>query len=757
MFVIDRATGAQKGQNAARDHHRHHWRIAPQHAILRYAENIWSRAFDSILCRVWPTILSMRHTKRSLLLEALMMMETHPTRQATDGDQGIAPERRAELQQHFREFVNAYPFTPQGEQQALIYAAERDRAHAQYDDLLAAQQRDEDGTERALLTLLPYANTAANRERGAWIFHSAILTNDIRLWGHFAKRPERIDWAAFAAALTRFVQRCNADPTQLSEASAEFADLPYARGFQTGMLTPILSALRPDAFFLMNAATRRVVNYFAQATYSLRLTNYPAANATMRHLFAALDADRYRQRLPQLPDADIFAMFTHWLVAVKQWRPRPPRIWRLTMTDGAQIDDGAITLPPFGMGDLAQLSRAEFTARQTTLAREHPAWEGWLRALWLFAHEMREGDSLVVNEGTRAVVGVGVVRGPYYFVADEQTAHRLPVEWQSRATLAVNKPSWRKPLGMLDAATLATLREQLPPLLSLTPPVDGGATIAESPADYHVTAPTPDILSIDAATFAHWAEAIDRKGQAIIYGPPGTGKTFLAERLARHLVSEGDGFMEIVQFHPAYAYEDFIQGIRPQPAADGQLTYPLVPGRFLEFCRRAQAVTGRCVLIIDEINRANLAQVFGELMYLLEYRDRSIPLAGGGTLRIPANARIIGTMNTADRSIALVDHALRRRFAFLALAPNYAVLRRFHATTGFPVAQLIATLQRLNDAIGDPHYALGISYFLRADLATQLPDIWRMEIEPYIEEYFFDQPEQVAAFRWDVIAGQILP
>jgi 5-methylcytosine-specific restriction protein B len=260
---------------------------------------------------------------------------------------------------------------------------------------------------------------------------------------------------------------------------------------------------------------------------------------------------------------------------------------------------------------------------------------------------------------------------------------------------------------------------------------------------------------LDEALLARWVQAIERKGQAILYGPPGTGKTFVAERLAEHMTGGGDGFWELVQFHPAYTYEDFVQGLRPRTRPEGGLDYPLVPGRFLEFCETARTCQDRCVLIIDEINRANLSQVFGELMYLLEYRDREIQLAGGTAFRVPANVRLIGTMNTADRSVALVDHALRRRFAFLALYPDYDVLRRFHANTGFPVAGLINTLQRLNRQIGDPHYEVGITFFLRWNLAEQLEDIWRMEIEPYLEEYFFDQPEKVAAFRWDVIKEQL--
>ncbi len=254
---------------------------------------------------------------------------------------------------------------------------------------------------------------------------------------------------------------------------------------------------------------------------------------------------------------------------------------------------------------------------------------------------------------------------------------------------------------------------------------------------------------------SRWLRAIERKGQAVFYGPPGTGKTFVAQKVAQHLMSEQDGFVDLVQFHPAYAYEDFMQGLRPVSGANGSLSYPLIPGRFLEFCARARTRTGICVLIIDEINRANLSTVFGELMYLLEYRQQEIPLSGGGRFSIPPNVRILGTMNTADRSIALVDHALRRRFAFIHLPPNYELLRHFLAANSFDPAGLIHLLQHLNRQIGDPHYAVGHTFFLRPALASELEDIWRMEIEPYLEEYFFNQSDQVAAFRWETVSKEV--
>lgn len=261
-------------------------------------------------------------------------------------------------------------------------------------------------------------------------------------------------------------------------------------------------------------------------------------------------------------------------------------------------------------------------------------------------------------------------------------------------------------------------------------------------------------LGIDEDTIERWVRAIERKGQAILYGPPGTGKTFAAHRFSELILSGGDGIVETIQFHPAYAYEDFIIGIRPV-TENGILSYKQVEGRFINFCNRCRERKGNCVLIIDEVNRANLSRVFGELMYLLEYKTKSIPLANGELFSIPSNVYIIGTMNTADRSIAIVDHALRRRFAFLEMNINYDVLRNFHKNSKFKIDKLISWLIRVNQAIDDKRYFVGISFFLRENLSDDIQDIWSMEIMPYLEEYFFDQPEKVKEFSWERVEDSL--
>lgn len=162
-------------------------------------------------------------------------------------------------------------------------------------------------------------------------------------------------------------------------------------------------------------------------------------------------------------------------------------------------------------------------------------------------------------------------------------------------------------------------------------------------------------------------------------------------------------------------------------------------------------------MIIDEINRANLSRVFGELMYLLEYRHKDIPLAGGVRFCIPRNVFVIGTMNTADRSIALVDFALRRRFAFLKLAPEYDILAAFQRKQSFDATGLIAVLRDVNTRTNDKNFSLGISFFLVEELAARIESIWRMEIETYLEEFFYSQPEVVNNYRWESVKERIVP
>ncbi len=408
----------------------------------------------------------------------------------------------------------------------------------------------------------------------------------------------------------------------------------------------------------------------------------------------------------------------------------------------------------FSLSDYAELARGRL---MKNCSRNSEKLLEWL-------NEITQDPEIVPGRPQRSIPSDGALDGPAkraafqkWFEHPETFEYRIAVVWTKDQVIQMSQEQ------MVER--VAELYHRFFPFMLLAISEDPMDEIAEYleiqiPTElqpvYSLTQCAEE-TGIELVELERWMRAIERKKQVIIYGPPGTGKTFLAKKLSKHLIGGGDGFDQLVQFHPEVSYEDFIQGIRAKKHPEGGLDFPVLPGRFMEFCAKASGKKGTCVLIIDEINRANLARVFGELMYLLEYRAEEVELATGSRFKIPANVRILGTMNTADRSIALVDHALRRRFAFLSLYPDYSILQKYHERehTGFPVMPLVTVLEQLNQAIGDRHYTVGPSFFLCPDLASQIADIWRMEIEPYLEEYFFDQPGKYQEFCWEVVSARI--
>ncbi|MFD8332952.1 DUF4357 domain-containing protein [Streptomyces solisilvae] len=236
--------------------------------------------------------------------------------------------------------------------------------------------------------------------------------------------------------------------------------------------------------------------------------------------------------------------------------------------------------------------------------------------------------------------------------------------------------------------------------------------------------------------------------QLVLYGPPGTGKTYLALKLAEFL-GGGPEQVKLVQFHPSYAYEDFFEGFRPQEDPETrEVAFRLTAGPLRELADLASREGNRHVphfLIIDEINRANLAKVFGELYFLLEYRNKSVRLTySGDDFALPPNLFVIGTMNTADRSIALVDAAMRRRFAFVELSPGTeptsGLLRRWLDREG-KGAEPADLLDALNSRIEEEDFRIGPSYLMKKGVYREggLERTWRTKILPLLEEHHYGE------------------
>lgn len=386
--------------------------------------------------------------------------------------------------------------------------------------------------------------------------------------------------------------------------------------------------------------------------------------------------------------------------------------------------------------------------------------EGKVTEFDAFCNRMRVGDYVLTTSRGSTYLGRVAGDAGYVSSADRRSNLQREVEWLN-ASAPVPFANLPQPLPakLHSQADVVDLTNEIPAIEQLLEALGvAHQQLDLAPAKelqfQAVGQDLADKLLIDREWLQQQADLLWERKQLIFYGPPGTGKTYLARQLANHLAADLSA-VKLVQFHPSYTYEDFFEGFRPTQREDGQLTFKLEPGPFRLLVEAArQHPSDPYVLVVDEINRANLAKVFGELYFLLEYRNDPIGLlySPESDFVMPPNVFLIGTMNTTDRSLGLIDAAMRRRFAFVELHPS-----------GRPTAGLLASwLQRLvdnenvehnldapalldalNARIDDHELAVGPSYLMLPQIYRSkdgLERAWETSILPLLADHHYGGP-----------------
>lgn len=590
-----------------------------------------------------------------------------------------------------------------------------------------------------------------------------------RLWDLFtvalayADRPTEQTGAAFCRAYDAVLKQRNASwnvtmglfwvrpyaYVNLSSRDRWFLSLPDRMPPDVNAEVSRLAS--PPGAFAYLALCDRVLDAMSSGAYDY--TTFPELSACAWRVSEQVNrenkqADKEKEEVTQaaaLGDADV--------ETVRYWLYAPGR--------GACMWDEFYTRGIMGLawgeiGDLtAYAHKEDLKAQMLQTYPENGTQKNDIHALWQFANEMKPGDVVFVKKGRSEILGRGIVAGNYVY--DPEGGHYpncREVRWTSTGNWPIDER-----LAMKTLTEITDYPELLSRIETFFEDSDDDVESEEPLVIFpeYSARQFLDEVYMPEERYDAIVGLLKTKKNIIMQGAPGVGKTYAAKRLAYSMMGVKDASrVMLIQFHQSYSYEDFIEGYRPCGAG-----FELVKGAFYSFCKKAaDDEENAYFFIIDEINRGNLSKIFGELFMLIESDKRGPKnklqlLYSRELFYVPRNVHIIGMMNTADRSLAMLDYALRRRFAFVELRPAFDSdgFRDYRAGLDNPRFEaLVREVESLNRAIVEDEslgegFCIGHSYFcnMDADSCTDaaLASIVDYELIPMLKEYWFDEPGKV--------------
>lgn len=584
-------------------------------------------------------------------------------------------------------------------------------------------------------------------------------------------------WLLFRAAIN--YADCNSDNTEAKAAFIKIYDIVIKQSCIKWNITMGLYWIRPYAFLNLDSRNRWYITNYCPEIICFNeksIKNVPEGEQYLSLCdMANAQLQKGNHTFNNIPELSYQAWFVSEQVnqenkkvdensaivdedtnAVHYWLYSPGKnamYWETFFNKGIMaIGWGSI-------GDLSLLQDKNQLKEMMRTTYGHPnrSYRNNVHAVWQFAKEIKVGDVIFVKQGMYQIVGRGVVESEYFY--DENQPEDFNNVRKIRWT---HKGIWKHP----GQAVLKTLTD----ITSYTDYVEKLKALfatenEEDIEERNIVYPpytVDDFLEevyISENDYNTLVDLVREKKNVILQGAPGVGKTYAAKRLAYSMMGVQDPErVMMIQFHQSYSYEDFIMGYRPTETGG----FKLNEGPFYKFCKLAESDSeNEYFFIIDEINRGNLSKIFGELFMLVEKDKRSTVklqlLYSNEKFSVPENVYIIGMMNTADRSLALLDYALRRRFAFFEMQPGFDTEGFIHYRTELnnpKFDKLIRSVKALNAVISDDvslgeGFRIGHSYFCNVKRDINLYNIVEYEIIPLLKEYWFDEPAKVK--EWSAI------